>query len=259
MIEQYGTPLYVVSKKTIVNACEKFAKPLKKYYQNSEVLYATKANLTVGIAQLMNQHGMSIDVSSGGELYTAIKANIDPKKIYFHGNNKTLPELELAINYGVTIIIDNLQELKNIIKLSKQRVVEVMIRLKPEIEAHTHEYIKTGQLDSKFGIVKENIEEFIQLIKANQVIHFKGIHSHIGSQIFDIKPYFELIDILIPFIKKLNIEHKIDVSVLNCGGGMGINYTKSDQAFDVECFVKDFVGYIEEKCKQQGIKLQVIS
>ena len=248
LAQTHGTPLYVMSKKTIVTACNHFLTPLNNFYPNSAVLYAAKANLTVGLAQLIDQEGLCFDVSSGGELFTVKEAGVASDKIYFHGNNKTIDELILAIKHKVTIIVDNLQELKNIAQCHQGQDVAIMIRLKPEIEAHTHEYIKTGQLDSKFGVSQDNFLEFIHIIKTDKHIKFKGIHSHIGSQIFDAKPYKELIDILVPFMKELKDVHGLSVEMLNCGGGMGINYTQEDQAFVLPAFIETFTKYLSEQC-----------
>ena len=217
-------------------------------YSNSRVLYACKANLTVGIAQFLYRLGMSFDVSSGGELFTLIKANIPSSSIYFHGNNKTHAELKLALDYDVTFIVDNLQELLNISQLNiTKKSVRIMLRIKPEIDAHTHDYIKTGQLDSKFGIAKQDFSSFYELFQTHSWIQFVGIHSHIGSQIFDTKPYYELVDTMMPFLKYLVDDLGLSISEFNCGGGMGIFYSKGDTPFNINDFILDFTAYITKK------------
>ncbi len=259
IVETYGSPLYILDGETIVQNCRKFLDPLSNLSIQSRVLYACKANLTVGLAQFLNQQGMSFDVSSGGELYTLIKAGISSKSIYFHGNNKTFSELELAITYGVTIIIDNLQELLNIIEINtNNKDIRIMLRMKPEIEAHTHDYIKTGQLDSKFGIEKQDFERFHSVFKEHAWIQFVGIHSHIGSQIFDTKPYYELIDIMLPFIKTLVNDLSLPVLEFNCGGGMGIYYTDGDNPFDVTSFMTDFVDYVITKFNSLSLPVPML-
>ena len=249
LANEYGTPLYVLSKQSILNACAQFTKPLSTLYPNSEVLYAAKANLTCGIATLVHGQGLSLDVSSGGELFTALKAGVPSQQIYFHGNNKTPDELRLAIKHNITIIVDNLQEVQHIASVNTEsKVVNVLIRLKPEIEAHTHKYIKTGQLDSKFGISRDECGHFFKEISQHSWFSFKGIHSHIGSQIFDPKPYNELIDILIPFIVEIKETWGQTVEILNCGGGMGIDYTTHDSAFQIDTFIEAFTSYLKNKC-----------
>ncbi|RAP26950.1 diaminopimelate decarboxylase [Candidatus Marinamargulisbacteria bacterium SCGC AG-333-B06] len=248
VVQDYGSPLYVLDSQTIVNNCQKFLTPLATSYPNSQVLYACKANLTVGLAQFLHRLGMFFDVSSGGELFTLIQAGIPHDSIYFHGNNKTRSELQLALDYNVTIIIDNLQELTNIIELnSNKESVRIMVRIKPEIDAHTHDYIKTGNLDSKFGIEKQDFEHFFSLIMSHSWIQFIGIHSHIGSQIFDTKPYYELVDTMMPFLKQLVLDFKLEIAEFNCGGGMGIFYSEGDSPFDIADFMVDFTGYIAKQ------------
>ena len=256
LVEEFKTPLYVLDQTTIEENCNYFMEPLKQHYPNSEVLYAGKANLNIAIAQLINSLGLSLDVSSGGELYTAIKAGISPEKIYFHGNNKTHEELELALDYGVTLMLDNLQELENIIHLHQsEKIISVIIRLKPEIDAHTHKYIRTGQLDSKFGIDRTQAYAIIQKIVARPNLKLAGIHSHIGSQIFDKAPFFELIDILVPYMKEIKNKFGIELDVLNCGGGMGIYYSNDDNPLQINEFIADFCLKLKEKCDSEKIAL----
>ena len=255
LAETYGTPLYVLDKATIEKNADSFLTPLKQEYPNSKVLYASKANFTIGLAQLMHRLGLNLDVSSGGELYTAIKARVPAKKIYFHGNNKTLNELKLAIDYGVSIIIDNTQELENLKQLldPSEKQINVSVRLKPEIDAHTHEYIRTGQLDSKFGIERKDLDAFIHSLKQCPNLKLVGIHSHIGSQIFDEKPFLELIDILLPLLKRVKAEHGIHIQELNCGGGMGIYYTNEDSPIELKDFVSKFTKQLKAACNEQGL------
>ena len=259
VVNEYGSPLYVLDSQTIVHNCQQFLLPLAKVYPNSRVLYACKANLTVGIAQFLYRLGMSFDVSSGGELFTLIKADISPSCIYFHGNNKTHAELKLALDYGVTFIVDNLQELLNISQLNvTKKSVRIMLRIKPEIDAHTHDYIKTGQLDSKFGISKQDFDTFYELFQTHSWIQFIGIHCHIGSQIFDTKPYYELVDTMMPFLKYLVDDLGLSISEFNCGGGMGIFYSKGDTPFDINDFILDFTAYITKKFVEFSIDQPVL-
>tara|TARA_Y100001970_G_scaffold150379_1_gene184383 strand:+ start:1297 stop:2592 length:1296 start_codon:yes stop_codon:yes gene_type:complete len=248
VVAEYGSPLYVLDSQTIIHNCQQFLDPLASSYPKSRVLYACKANLTLGIAQLLYRLGMSFDVSSGGELFTLIQADIPHDSIYFHGNNKSHSELQLAIDYGVTIIVDNLQELTNIVHLTiHNKPVRVMLRIKPEIDAHTHDYIKTGQLDSKFGIQKQDFEHFFKLFQSHSCVEFVGLHCHIGSQIFDTKPYYELVDSMMPFMSYLVKDLGLEISEFNCGGGMGISYLEGDSPFDIRTFMVDFTHYITEQ------------
>ena len=194
LAQQYGTPLYILCEETIRKNCKSYTTPLKEHYADHNVIYASKANLNIGLAKLMVEEGLGLDVVSGGELYTVLQTNVERNKIYFHGNNKSEPELQLAIENNVKIVIDNVDELETIVSLAKPDTpAQLLIRLKPEIDAHTHDYIKTGNIDSKFGIDQQDLLHVIGLIQDKNTpstpLNFCGIHSHIGSQIFDIKPF----------------------------------------------------------------------
>lgn len=256
IIKQYGTPLYILDQKTIEENCKLFTDPLNQFYPNSDVLYAGKANLNIAIVQLIQSLGMCLDVSSGGELYTAIKAKMPPEKIYFHGNNKSISELQLAIDYGVNIMLDNMQELDNIIGIHHtEKKVPLIVRLKPEIDAHTHKYIRTGQLDSKFGTDRTQAELIFSKILKQSNLKLLGIHSHIGSQIFDKAPFFELIEILVPYLANIKKKFDIELDVLNCGGGMGIYYSENDTPLEIQSFINEFTDLLKKKCAEFDLKL----
>ena len=156
------------------------------------------------------------------------------KNVYFHGNNKSVEELEMAIQSGVRIIVDNQTELDRITLISKRskQSASILIRLKPEIDAHTHEYIKTGQLDSKFGVAKDDLIDMINGID-HTAVSFLGIHAHIGSQIFDTKPFEDLAKMMATHCQDIQSLCGLDVQELNIGGGLGIRYTEDEQAPDI--------------------------
>lgn len=261
LVKQFGSPLYVLDRHTLEHNCDQYLNHLQTYYPNSKVLYAGKANLTIAIAQLINKKNMCLDVSSGGELYTAIQAGFNTKNIYFHGNNKSIKELELAMSHSVSIIIDNDDELDNIISILGSTKpfpnVSIMIRLKPEIDAHTHDYIKTGQLDSKFGIERHDLLSIAQRIESHPQLNFLGIHSHIGSQIFDTQPYNDLIPILLDSVLNLK-QHNITIKELNIGGGIGISYTNQDAPPDMNGFIKTITELITRSFQSHNIALPTL-
>jgi diaminopimelate decarboxylase len=238
LVNQYGSPLYVMDQKTIITNCQEYTNGLSKYYPQFKLMYAGKANLTIGLLDLLASKGIGVDVVSGGELYTALQSQMNPENITFHGNNKSIEELQLAIDHQVTIVLDNFQELENVLAISSQdQPTKVMARLKPEIDAHTHEYIKTGHSDSKFGFnISDMISVVTQCHKSDQ-LQFLGIHSHIGSQIFDVKPYIELVDRMVTHMVTLK---KIGIIIpqLNLGGGIGICYTDQDDPLPISEFIK---------------------
>ena len=178
LVKEFGTPLYVMDENHIRENCRLYINNLRKLHENSEVIYAGKAFLTMEMCKLIEEEGLGLDVVSGGELYTAIKSGFPAKKIYFHGNNKSYAELEMAVEYGVgRIIVDNFYELellRDIAKKYQGKKIKIMLRLTPGIEAHTHDYIKTGQLDSKFGFGMENGHA---LMAVENALSIKGLSS----------------------------------------------------------------------------------
>ena len=246
----YGTPLYILDEATIRFNCQQFTNILTEHYPNYTIAYASKAGLNIGISNLIASEGIGADVVSGGELYTVLKSNIDPQSVYFHGNNKSVQELEMAIEHNIRIVVDNQHELHQIqaIAESKQKKALIMFRIKPGIEAHTHEYIKTGHIDSKFGLSFSETLPLISSVHQSNWGTFIGIHSHIGSQIFDITPYYDLIAILVQFVETIYQELNIDVPELNCGGGFGIQYTPSDDAPDVSDIILKMATELKLLC-----------
>ena len=249
----YGTPLYVLDEATIRSNCQQFSKILTEHYPNFTIAYASKAGLNIGIANLIASEGIGADVVSGGELYTVLKSNIDPTKVYFHGNNKSSQELELAIDHNIRIVVDNAHELSLIqsIAESKQKKALIMFRIKPGIEAHTHEYIKTGHNDSKFGLEFTETLPLISMVHQSKWGQFIGIHSHIGSQIFDITPYYDLISILVGFIDTIYTDLNIEVEELNCGGGFGIQYTSHDAPPDISKLILQMATELKLLCDEK--------
>lgn len=256
LAEEYGTPLYVLDEGTIRDNCQLFTRTLTEHYPNFTIAYASKANLNIGIANIIAAENCGADVVSGGELFTVLKSNIDPAKVYFHGNNKSKSELELAIDHDIRIVVDNHYEISLIkeIALAKNKQALIMFRVKPGIEAHTHEYIKTGQIDSKFGIEFDDALPLIKTIYDSNWAKFIGIHAHIGSQIFDIDPYQDLVAILVQFMAKVKSTYNIEINELNCGGGFGIKYTDDDNAPDIKQIILNMVNELSLLCESKDLK-----
>lgn len=244
LAERFGTPLYVMDEAYIRKVATAFKETLKTEYGDGAIAYASKAFSTVAIYKILLSFGLSADVVSGGEIYTALKADFNLKNAYFHGNNKLYSELELAISNGIgTIIVDNEDELEIINQLAKKynRKQNIMLRVNPGVEAHTHSFIQTGRVDSKFGVLISSglPEEIIKKSFTYKNLHFYGLHMHIGSQIFETEPFCLAIDILTDFVKKL-AENGIVCEALNLGGGFGITYTENDPQYSVN----DYCEYI---------------
>lgn len=265
LAKKYGTPLYVMNEDVIRNNCRAFVNAFDKYYNGKgRAYYASKAFSCMEIYRIVKEEGIGVDVVSGGELYTAIKAGFPAEKINFHGNNKTYSELEMALEYGVgMIIVDNLSEFATVNSIAKEKstVADIAIRIKPGIEAHTHDYIKTGQIDSKFGFAIENGEAYEAVEKALSYsnLNLCGIHCHIGSQIFDITPFVDAADVMMNFLKAIRDKYSVTIKELNLGGGFGIKYVDSDTPKDFEEYISAVSETVITKSKEFGIDTPFVS
>jgi len=257
LAKKHGTPLYLMDEVTLRGNCRSYSDVLKKSYPNHLVAYAGKANLNVGILNILADEGFGVDVVSGGELFTALKSNMDPQNIVFHGNNKSEEEIVLALKHRIRLVLDNEQELEMVSDLAQKAGVKarVMFRIKPEIEAHTHEYIKTGQIDSKFGMDKKDMINVVKRLSSNPNFEFLGIHSHIGSQIFDIEPFEDLADLMVDHLAKLKTELGMEIQELNLGGGIGIRYTEEDDPPEIAAYLERLVSRLVEGCESKGVTL----
>lgn len=264
LAKEYGTPLYVMDEAMIRSACQRFKKSIDEFYGGAGlVCYASKAFSCKEIYRIVDSEGVGADVVSGGELYTAASVGFPMDKICFHGNNKTDEELELAVEKKVgRIIVDNVYELDRLDKLAEKKgvVANIMFRIKPGIDAHTHSFVKTGQIDSKFGFALETGEAFEAVKKAVELknVHLVGLHCHIGSQIFDIDPFVHAAEVMLGFIAKIKDELSFEVKELNLGGGFGIKYTNEDKPCAFEKYMECVSVKVKEICTEKGIKLPFI-
>ncbi len=264
LAEKYGTPLYVMDEALIRKNCRTYKQALDKYYGgNGLVLYASKAFCSMYMCKLAADEGMGIDVVSGGELFTALRAGFPTEKIFFHGNNKTADEIELAVENGIGhIICDNAYELDMIDRISKKHNInqKIMFRIKPGIDAHTHDYIRTGQIDSKFGVALENGEAFEIMEHASKLsnVTVDGVHCHIGSQIFDIEPFCDAASVMMKFISDVGKRYSIEIDYLNLGGGFGIAYTEKDDPISYDKYIEKVSETVKKSASELGIKIPSI-
>lgn len=231
LAENYGTPLYVYDETTIRKSCQEYKNAFSSY-NNSLMLYASKAFMTAAVCKILKDENFGLDVVSGGEIYTALKADFPMEKVFFNGNNKTIEELDLALDVKIgRITVDNFLELAlldNIAK-SKDIKVDILLRITPGIECHTHEYIQTGHLDSKFGFDLSQVDEAIELINDQYSnLALRGLHAHIGSQIFETQVYYDVVDVILEQFARIKDKFGIILDDMNIGGGLGIKYIKSD-------------------------------
>ena len=264
LAKEYGTPLYVIDEELFRENCRIYKNAMDKYYEgNGLVLYANKAFCTKYACRIIKEEGLGIDVVSGGELYTAIKSDFPMDKVYFHGNNKTVDELTMAVENGVgNIIVDNIYELEKLNEIAREHgiVQDIMFRIKPGVDAHTHSFIRTGQIDSKFGVALENGEAFEICKTANEMTNVKvnGVHCHIGSQIFDIEPFCKAAEIMMNFVGDLKDKLGMEIDRLNLGGGYGIMYTESDDPVPYDDYIKHVSEIVKETAEKRGVKLPFI-
>ncbi len=257
LVQEFGSPLYILDEETLRTACHQYRDAFKRYYPGeSQVLYASKAWNCLAVCAIVGSEGLGIDIVSGGELYTALKAGLDPNKLYLHGNNKSLDELKLAIESGCTIVVDNWLELKTLATLTvdRQTPIRVMLRLTPGIECHTHEYIRTGHLDSKFGFDPNQVDELFKFISQQSSLAFVGLHAHIGSQIFELQPHQDLGTVMVQWLGKA-AQHGLAIQELNIGGGLGIRYTESDDPPSIDDWVKVVCESVVAACQSQNIPM----
>ena len=261
LAEQYGTALYVMSEDKIRDTCRRYKSSFDKYYEgNGAPIYASKAFSCKEICRIVTSEGLELEVVSGGELYTALAAGVDAKIIHFQGNNKSVQELEYAIDSGVgDIVVDNISELRRIEKLAEKKgvIVRISMRIKPGIDAHTHEFIRTGQIDSKFGFALETGEAFeaVREVVLSEYVDLIGLHCHIGSQIFDKSPFVLAAQVMLQFYHKIYVELGKKLHHLNLGGGFGIKYKNADAAVPYEDYMSDVSAAVHAACAEFSLEI----
>ncbi|ABZ84436.1 diaminopimelate decarboxylase [Heliomicrobium modesticaldum Ice1] len=257
LIKEFGSPLYVMDEAHLRENC-------RKYYQAfsasgaGEVLFASKAFMTMAMCRLVEQEGLGLDVVSGGELYTARRAGFPMEKVYFHGNNKTPAELRQAIEYGVGhIVVDNLYEadLLNAIAGETGALVRVLLRITPGIDCHTHEFVRTGQIDSKFGFTLPTGQALagVKAVLERGNLIYDGLHCHIGSQIFELESFGYAAEVMMTFIDEIRRETGVETAILNLGGGFGIRYTEADTPGDVAEYARIVLSAVALEAEKRGL------
>lgn len=263
LAKEYGTPLYVVSEDIIKEKCEEIRDSFLLKYENVKAAYASKAFLNLAMCKIVEREGLSLDVVSGGELYTAITAGFPMKKIFFHGNNKSRAELELAISNDVgRIVVDNLYELELINEIGNKmnKKPGILYRITPGVESDTHKYVITGQKDSKFGIplVENIIFEAIKLGMEYENVELLGFHFHVGSQIFDNGSHIRATQKAMNLIKQAKDRFGFITKELNTGGGYGIYYAEGDNPKPISYFTDAIIETVFEKCKELNLDIPTI-
>ena len=249
LAHKYGTPLYVIDEATLRGVCREYKKAFSSF-KNVKMMYASKALCSLAVSKIIDEEGFGFDTVSAGEIYTVYKSGACMDNVLFNGSNKSKFELELALDLGVgRFSVDNFYEAELLNKVAgeKSKRADVLLRITPGIECHTHEYIQTGQIDSKFGFDLNNIDEIISLIKNDYSnLNLCGLHAHIGSQIFELQSYRDEVRILMDELKRINQKFSLNLRELNIGGGLGVKYTNDDLPPSIEDFAKALESIIDE-------------
>ncbi len=258
LAKEYGTPLYVMSETSIVEKCTEIRETFLNRYERTRAAYAAKAFLTLSMCKIIEREGLCLDVVSGGELFTAMKANFPAEKIEFNGNNKSIEELELAIDYNIgRIIVDGLDELSLIEEICKEKGKKpnILYRITPGVKSDSHDYIVTGKKDSKFGIPLDDEVIFpaVQQAINSSYVNFLGFHFHVGSQLHDNKSHIQALDTALKLIKDTIEKYDYVTPELNIGGGFGIKYTDEDNRQPFAYFLDPMMERIEQFSKDLNI------
>ena len=261
LAKKYGTPLYVIDEESLRQLCREYKNAFKNY-SKVKMTYASKALCNLAVTSIIAQEGFGFDTVSAGELLTVKKAGVNMQNVTFNGNNKSKKEIDLALDLGVgRFSVDNFYEAELINKSAakKCKTANVLLRITPGIECHTHDYIKTGQIDSKFGFDLTEIDKIVRLIvNEYENINLKGLHAHIGSQIFELTSFSDEIDILIENISRINQKFNLNLNELNIGGGLGVKYTEEDAPPAIEDFAQAIITSLEKSCTKYNTKKPLI-
>lgn len=264
LAKKYGTPLYVLDENVIRSTCKAYVDSFKRHYDGKGLaLYASKALSCKALCEIAKEENMGLDVVSGGELYTALKAGFPVENIHFHGNNKTYDEICFAVDSNIgKIVVDNLTELETLDKIcgEKGKVQKISMRIKPGVDAHTHNFIRTGQIDSKFGFALETGEAMNAVKEAIELknVELCELHCHIGSQIFDIDPFVTAAEIMMDFIGEIKNETGHIITELNLGGGFGIKYTDNDNPTAYDNYMNSVSKAVHAKAEQYDLPVPFV-
>src|SRR5574344_2187424 len=261
LADEYGTPLYVIDEVTLRQMCRDYKKAFEKY-PHVNMMYASKALCNMAITKIVSGEGFGFDTVSIGEMYTVLKSGIDMQKVLFNGNNKGYDELKFAVENNVgRISVDNFFELSLLNEIAKveNKTVQILLRITQGIECHTHEYIQTGHLDSKFGFDLTQVDEAIELIlNEYKNLNLRGLHAHIGSQIFETKVFEDEIGILIEEISRIDKKFAVTLDEINIGGGIGVKYTQNDNPPSIFEISKIIIDSLDKNVKKYKVKLPTL-
>lgn len=260
LVEKFGSPLWVICEETVTQAAQAISEGLADY-PSALPCYAGKSFLCTAIIKIIEKLGFGLDVVSQGELYTAVKANFPRHKIFLHGNNKSDAELVLALETSIKVVVDSLSELERLIEMSAaaNKPIEILVRIIPGIEIDTHEYIKTGHDESKFGVPLSELDQFIERVQSQKLVKLIGLHAHIGSQAMEIEPFLESVDLFANLYSDILKKFNLTLPHLDVGGGIGIAYLASDKPFAMQDWARQVSERVKQAFSQRGLSLPELS
>ncbi len=258
LADEFGTPLYLFDEVSLRSRCAEFKAEFGRRYKDTAVIYAAKAFINRSLATIFKEEGLGLDVVSGGELGIAQSAGFPLDKVYFHGNNKSTEELTQALKWGVgRIVVDNFHELQMLAEMAEEQgsAVDILLRVTPGVEPHTHRYIATGVIDSKFGFPLVSGGEAVAQAMSASNRNLVGLHFHIGSSIFEVEPYQEAIGIILDFAAEMRRKHQFELRELDVGGGFAIQYPLDNPAPPISAFAEVIASGVIDKCRQLKLPL----
>ncbi len=256
LAEEFGTPLYVFDETDIRSRCAEFKAEFGQHYPDTTVCYSAKAFTNKALLLIIQEEGLGLDVVSGGELAIAHSVGFPMDRVYFPGNNKSAEELEMAIQYGIGhIVVDNLHELDMLRRIAGKRKVNILLRLSPGIDAHTHQYNTTGIVDSKFGLTRSTWDEAVATALVSPNLNVDGLHFHIGSGIFETEPYLKSIDVVLEYAATIKQKHSFEIRALSIGGGFGVQYTLEEEPPPISAYAEAIASRITNRCRELKLSL----
>jgi len=258
LVAEFGTPLYVFDEFSLRSKCNEFTREFSQRYGNTNVLYAGKAFFNKALAIILRDEGLGLDVVSGGELGIAQSAGFPLDRVYFHGNNKSAEEIRLALSWRIgCFVVDNFHELTMLGEIAKETDVQanILLRLSPGVDPHTHQYIATGIVDTKFGFPLASGEEAVAQAMQDSHLNLVGLHFHLGSLLFDTEPYQLAIELILGLAARMKMKYGFELKELNVGGGFAIQYTLNAQSPPVSAYAEAIVPKIISKCQELDLSL----
>ena len=255
---EFGTPLYLFDEFSLRSKCAEFKSEFGQRYADTTVIYACKAFINKALALLLNEEGLGLDVVSGGELGIARSVGFPLDKVYFHGNNKSAEEITLALDWGVgRIVVDNFYELRMLNEIAgvKNCTPNILLRLSPGVDPHTHKYITTGNIDSKFGFPLVTGEEAVTTAMSLPNLNLLGLHFHLGSLLFEVEPYQQALEFILNFAAEMKQKHGFELKELGVGGGFAAQYTLDSPAMPISAYAEAITDGIISRCQELKLAL----